>query len=102
MISFVTRQAAGLQEVIDAIGEPCAVIASDGRILHANAPWRQTVGQGRVLPGASSPAVFAVLQAARRDGQGRENLPIGQAQRAADFSPLGDKRFLVRLTGSAL
>jgi two-component system cell cycle sensor histidine kinase/response regulator CckA len=102
MFSFMTRQAAGLQEVIDAIGEPCAMIASDGRVLNANALWREAAGAGRSLPGASSPSVFAALQAARRDGRAQENLPIGQGQRAADFSPLGERQFLVRLTGSAL
>jgi hypothetical protein len=52
---------------IDALSEPTALVAADGRLLAANAPWREIMGDARRLPkGVAGSGLFAALVAPAR------------------------------------
>jgi len=88
------------ERVLDALDEPAAVATTDGRIQASNAAWRDSVGAAARLPkgGPSAASLFAALTAARRGETGRATIRIGGADRQARVSPLGPRRFLVRLS----
>ena len=92
---------AGADAFLAAIGEPSAVVAPDGRLLTTNAAWREAMGTAPRLPksGAAASSLFAALAAARRGELGRAMVKTGGQEREAMVSPLGPRRFLVRLTG---
>ncbi len=87
--------------LIEALSEPAAIAAADGRVQAANSAWKATMGDAPRLPktGASAASLFAALTAARRGETGRASLKTGGVDREAIISPLGARRFLVRLTG---
>jgi two-component system cell cycle sensor histidine kinase/response regulator CckA len=87
--------------LIDALTEPAAVAARDGRLQAANASWQAAVGSAPRLPktGASAASLFAALTAARRGETGHASIRSGGVEHAAIVSPLGARKFLVRLTG---
>ena len=91
------------EKLIEALDEAAALIAADGRLQAMNSAWRDSVGAAQRLPktGASAASLFAALAAARRGEPGRASLRLGGAERAALVTPLGSRRFLVRLTGEA-
>ena len=86
--------------LIEALNEPAAIAAADGRVQAANSAWKATVGLAPRLPktGTSAASLFAALTAARRGETGRASLKTGGVDREAIVSPLGARRFLVRLT----
>ncbi len=88
---------------IDALSEPAAIAAPDGRVQAANAAWKSAIGLANRLPksGASGSSLFAALTAARRGEISRAAIKAGGVEHEAIVSPLGARRFLVRLTGSA-
>lgn len=92
---------AGAETFLAALEEPAAVVAPDGRLLAVNPAWREAMGGQPRLPksGAAASALFSALAAARRGGLGRAALKAGGQEREALVSPLGPRRFLVRLTG---
>ncbi|WP_293904348.1 cell cycle histidine kinase CckA [Phenylobacterium sp.] len=92
---------AGAQAFLSALDEPAAVAAPDGRLLTVNPAWREAMGPGPRLPksGAAAASLFGALAAARRGEQGRAGVKAGGQEREALVSPLGPRRFLVRLTG---
>ncbi len=89
----------GADKLIDALTEPAAIAAADGRIHAANAPWRAALGAAPRLPkgGPSAASLFSALTAARRGETGRAAIRTNGSEHAATVSPLGERRFLVRL-----
>ncbi len=89
------------EQLVDALSEPAAIAAPDGRVQAANAAWKSMIGLGARLPksGASASSLFAALTAARRGEIGHAAIKVGGAEHEALVSPLGARRFLVRLTG---
>lgn len=92
---------AGAEAFLSALDEPAAVAAPDGRLLTANAAWRESMGAATRLPksGAAASSLFAALASARRGELGRATMKTGGLEREALVSPIGPRRFLVRLTG---
>src|SRR5579864_6450396 len=94
-----TEAEPGAELLVDALSEAAAIAAPDGRIQAANAAWKSAVGMGARLPksGASASSLFAALTAARRGETSRATIKIGGAEYETVVSPLGARRFLVRL-----
>jgi two-component system cell cycle sensor histidine kinase/response regulator CckA len=92
---------AGAEAFLAALDEPSAVAAPDGRLLTTNPAWREVMGTAPRLPksGAAASSLFAALAAARRGDLGRATVKTGGQEREALVSPIGPRRFLVRLTG---
>ena len=89
------------ERLIEALSEPAAIAASDGRVKAANAAWKSAVGLAPRLPksGASAANLFAALTAARKGDIGHAAFKAGGSEHQAIVSPFGARRFLVRLTG---
>ena len=92
----------GGEAFLDALSEPAALTAADGRILAANPAWLHAVGDARRLPkGAAGAGLFAALVKARHDATGGEPaqgaLVIAGAERQAQAARLRGGRLLVRL-----
>ena len=94
----------GAEQLVDALSEPAAIAALDGRVQAANAAWKSTIGVAARLPksGASASSLFAALTAARRGETSHATIKAGGAEHETIVSPLGAKRFLVRLTGAGM
>ncbi len=91
----VERQ--GWGEMLDALGEPAAVLSNDGRVLHANSGWSAAFGGTKRLPKTSEAGgLYAALNAAKRGDIGRAELIGGGGERAASVTRFGDRRFLIR------
>jgi len=90
-----TRDEAG--ELLGALAEPAALASSRGKVLVANAAWREAGGPAGRLPGGrDAQALYVAISQARADGQGRFKLAMGGAATEVVVSPAGDGRFLVR------
>ena len=89
--------------LIDALTEPAAIAARDGRVHAANASWKAAIGSAPRLPksGASAASLFAALTAARRGETGHASIKAGGAEHDAVVGALDARRFLVRLAGPA-
>ncbi|MFC3077153.1 cell cycle histidine kinase CckA [Phenylobacterium terrae] len=87
------------EALLEALPEPTALAAADGRIHACNGAWRGSVGMAPRLPknGASGAGLFAGLSAARRGETGRASLKIAGEDRLVEITPAGPRRFLVRL-----
>ncbi|HEY0647303.1 MAG TPA: ATP-binding protein [Phenylobacterium sp.] len=92
---------AGAEAFLSALDEPAAVVAPDGRLLTTNPAWREAMGSQPRLPksGAAASSLFGALAAARRGELGRAPVKAGGQEREALVSPIGPRRFLVRLAG---
>ena len=92
------QEAEGVESFIEALSEPAALTAADGRVLAANAAWAQTVGEARRLPkGAAGAGLFAALVKARTGERADGVLLIDGRERRAEASRLRGGRLLVRL-----
>ncbi len=91
----------GPEAFLAALDEPAAVAAPDGRLLTTNPAWREVMGASPRLPksGAAASSLFGALATARRGELGRANLKAGGLEREVLVSPVGPRRFLVRLSG---
>jgi two-component system cell cycle sensor histidine kinase/response regulator CckA len=91
----------GAELLVDALSEPAAVASPDGRIIAANAAWKSTLGMATRLPktGPSATSLFFALSAARRGEMANAVIKASGAEHEAQVSPLGPRRFLVRLSG---
>ncbi|HEY8571883.1 MAG TPA: ATP-binding protein [Phenylobacterium sp.] len=91
----------GAEKLIEALSEPAAIAAPDGRVQAANAAWKALLGSTPRLPknGSSAASLFAALGAARRGETGKASIKTNGAEHEATVSPLGARRFLVRLMG---
>jgi len=85
----------GLEAILDALPEPAAAAAVEGRILAANGPWRELLGRSGRLPAA--PSLYAALAAARRGEPGEGRLMAGGEERTARVSAVGERLLLIRL-----
>src|SRR6185312_17292740 len=87
----------GAEQLVDALSEPAAIAAPDGRVQAANAAWKSTIGVAARLPksGASASSLFSALSAARRGETARAAIRTGGAEHEAIVSPMGARRFLV-------
>jgi two-component system, cell cycle sensor histidine kinase and response regulator CckA len=94
----------GAEQLVDALSEPAAIAAPDGRVHAANAAWKSTIGTAARLPksGSSAASLFAALTAARRGETAQAAIKAGGAEHSALVSPLGLRRFLVRLNGPGI
>jgi two-component system cell cycle sensor histidine kinase/response regulator CckA len=87
---------------IDALSEPSALVAADGRLLATNAPWREIMGDARRLPkGVAGSGLFAALVRARKGEMAEGILRADGADRVATVSRLSGGRLLVRLAPPA-
>jgi len=83
---------------IEALSEPAALAAADGRVLLANPAWRDVMGEGRRLPsGAAGSSLFAALVQARKGQMAEGVLTAGGADYTAKVSRLVGGRLLIRL-----
>jgi two-component system cell cycle sensor histidine kinase/response regulator CckA len=89
----------GADRVVDALAEPAAIAAADGRIHAANAAWRTLLGAASRLPkgGSSGASLFTALSAARRGEIAQASIRNSGGEHSATVAPLGERRFLVRL-----
>jgi two-component system cell cycle sensor histidine kinase/response regulator CckA len=87
--------------LVAALDDAAALAGADGRLQAMNRAWRETVGEATRLPKSGPAAVsfFGALSAARRGEAGRAVLRVGASERSCVVTPLGPRRFLVRLTG---
>ncbi|MEW5688421.1 MAG: cell cycle histidine kinase CckA [Pseudomonadota bacterium] len=94
-------EAGGADAFLSALDEPAAVAAPDGRLVVSNPAWREAMGSAHRLPksGAAASSLFGALASARRGELGRATIKVGGQEREALVSPIGSRRFLVRLTG---
>jgi two-component system cell cycle sensor histidine kinase/response regulator CckA len=93
----------GAERLVEALAEPAALAGADGRIHASNGAWRGVLGEGPRLPkgGSSASSLFSALGAARRGETAHATLRAAGADHAADISPVGTRRFLVRLRPAA-
>ena len=83
--------------LVDALEEPAAVAAADGRILAANAAWKAAGGEARRLPrGDAAPALYSALAEARGGAVGRALIRLGEQDFEAVVSRFEGAQFLVR------
>jgi two-component system cell cycle sensor histidine kinase/response regulator CckA len=89
------------ERLLDALSEPAAISAPDGRLKATNAAWKSVIGVAGRLPksGASAASLFSALGAARRGETGRATIKAAGAEHEAMVSQLAPRRYLVRLTG---
>jgi two-component system cell cycle sensor histidine kinase/response regulator CckA len=83
----------------EALAEPSAIAAGDGRILAVNAGWTSLIGEARRLPrgGPGAGSLFAAMTRARRTPSASARLRAGDGERDVTISGLGADRFLLRL-----
>jgi two-component system, cell cycle sensor histidine kinase and response regulator CckA len=91
----------GAEAFLQALNEPAAVVGPDGRIAGCNDAWREVMGPGPRLPksGPVAASLFGALGAARKGELGRGAVKAGGEEREVLVSPVGPRRFLVRMTG---
>ena len=97
----VSEAEPGADKLIEALSEPAAIAAPDGRLQAANEAWKTVFGAAARLPksGASASSLFGAFKAARRGDVGRASIRTNGTEHEAVVSPLGPRRFLVRLGG---
>ena len=88
--------------VVDALPEPAAVLADDGRLVSTNAAWRAIWGEGagRRLPRGAAEGLYAPLAAARAGGHGEGEVATPDGVRSARAARLG-AHLLLRLQAPA-
>jgi len=89
------------ERLLEALSEPAAIATADGRLQAVNAPWHAAMGLSPRLPktGSSATSLFAALSAARRGESARAAVKAAGVEHEVIVSPIGPRRFLVRLTG---
>jgi two-component system cell cycle sensor histidine kinase/response regulator CckA len=93
-----TADGLGAQSFLDALDEPAALAAADGRLIAVNAAWTEAVGDGGRLPKSLAPgALFVALKAARAGTASRLDLRLDGEVCAALVAPVDHRRLLVRL-----
>ena len=91
-------EASSAAALLAALPEPCAIVTSDGRVIEANPAWDDVVGLGARLPKSSrSGGLFTAISAAAKGELGATSLRLADAEREAQLTRLGERRFLVRL-----
>ncbi len=84
---------------IDALSEPAALAAPDGRLVAANLAWREVMGdQRRLAKGVAGSSLFAALVQARKGEMAEGVLRASGVDHTAKVSRLAGGRLLIRLT----
>ena len=84
---------------IEALSEPAALAAPDGRLLSANSAWRILMGEQRRLPnGPAGAGLFAALVQARKGEMAEGSLSAGGGDHVAKVSRLAGGRLMIRLS----
>ena len=87
------------EALIDALSEPSALAAPDGRLLAANLAWREVMGdQRRLAKGVAGSSLFAALVQARKGEMAEGVMRVSGLEHAAKVSRLAGGRLLIRLT----
>jgi two-component system cell cycle sensor histidine kinase/response regulator CckA len=87
-----------LQPLLEALSEPAAAVAADGRLAASNSAWREAIGAMVRLPTPRGPsALYAVLKAAVRGEVGRAELELEGRRWRATATRLDERRLLLRL-----
>jgi two-component system cell cycle sensor histidine kinase/response regulator CckA len=98
---FTSRASAPAPDIallLEALGEPAAVIALDGRILAANLAWRRAGGPATRLPRPQGPSpLFVALKAAAGGEAGQADLTLDGRTWRARAAGLDADRLLLRL-----
>ena len=89
---------ADLDGLLEALSEPAAALAVDGRVLNANGAWRRAMGPAGRLPKPRGPsALFAALKAAMHGEAGVAELEFAGRPWRMSASRLDGRRLLLRL-----
>ncbi|MFC0634464.1 cell cycle histidine kinase CckA [Brevundimonas balnearis] len=84
-------------DVLDAMGEPAALVWASGQVLAFNAAWVAANGAQTSLPRPKSPqALYMAFAQARQGQQGRAILAVGEREVEVLITQAGEGRFLVR------
>lgn len=93
----VQPEAPALETAVDALEEPAAAVAADGRVVRANAAWERLVGSARLAGGDAGAGLYAAFAAARRG----ETAPLPLAPDVSGrVARLSDDRFLIRVVAA--
>ncbi|MGI4817977.1 MAG: cell cycle histidine kinase CckA [Janthinobacterium lividum] len=89
-------------EMLDAMGEPAALVWDSGQVLAYNAAWAEENGDLANLPrGKSGRALYMAFAQAREGEQGRAIVQIGSREKEVLIGDAGQGRFLVRAAPDA-
>ncbi len=90
-------------EMLDALGEPAALVWSSGHVLAFNGAWAEQNGATTALPkGKSGQALYMAFAQARQGQQGRAIVVIGDREQEVLIGQAGEGRFLVRAAPEAV
>ena len=91
-------------EILDALAEPAALVWASGQVLAFNAAWAGANGATTALPRprAGGQALYAAFAEARRGGEGRAIVTVGEREIEVVIGQAGDRRFLLRAAPDAL
>lgn len=90
-------------DMLDALGEPAAMVWATGQVLAFNSAWAQANGTMTALPkGKSASALYMAFAQARAGQQGRAIVVIGEREQEVLIAQAGDGRFLVRAAPEAV
>ncbi len=100
--SSIQPQADGIEDetLLSALPEAAAIAALDGRLMAANASWREAAGSSKRLP-KTGEGLFAAMSQARRGEIANAQIKARGAEHPATIGPLGPNRLLVRLSRQA-
>jgi two-component system cell cycle sensor histidine kinase/response regulator CckA len=91
-----------LGPLIEALAEPAAAVAADGKLLALNGAWRKAFGPMVRLPSPRGPsALYGMMKAAVRGEVGRAELELEGRRWRAVATRLDDRRLLLRLAEPA-
>jgi len=84
-------------EMLEAMAEPAALVWAGGQVLAFNAAWVERNGATATLPkGRSAQALYMAFAQARKGGEGRAIVQIGDREIEVLIGQAGEGRFLVR------
>jgi two-component system cell cycle sensor histidine kinase/response regulator CckA len=87
-----------LEPLLEALDEPAAAVAADGRLAAVNGAWRNALGPMTRLPNPRGPsALYSMMKAAVRGEVGRASLELEGRAWSAVATRLDDRRLLLRL-----
>jgi two-component system, cell cycle sensor histidine kinase and response regulator CckA len=91
-------------EILDALAEPAALVWASGQILAYNGAWAEAGGDIVSLPRnkVGGQALYAAFAEAKRGGEGRAIVSVGEKQVEVVIGRAGEGRFLMRAAPDAL
>jgi two-component system cell cycle sensor histidine kinase/response regulator CckA len=90
-------------EILDAMAEPAALVWASGQVLAFNGAWAEAGAATTELPRsqAGGQALYAAFAEARRGGEGRAIVTVGEREIEVCIGRAGQGRFLVRAAPDA-